>query len=128
MESTPEPNNTLDKEFYRTAEAARILGITQNTLLRWIREGRVSVKHLISGQYRIPRAELERLRGYGEIPACKLEVPAETPIEKPKEEVKDMPKEEEKTVIETETPEPKEKKEKKPEEDKERDKDEQELE
>ncbi len=46
-----------------TGEAARSLGVTVNTVKAWIRAGRLRAIRLPSGHFRIPRAEVERIRG-----------------------------------------------------------------
>lgn len=42
-------------------EAAKLLGITAQTIYRWIRTGKLTYTRLPSGLYRIPRSEIERI-------------------------------------------------------------------
>jgi excisionase family DNA binding protein len=52
-----------DGELLTTGHLARALGVTINTVKAWIRAGRLEAIRLPSGHHRIPRRELERLRG-----------------------------------------------------------------
>ena len=54
----------LDKEWYSTAEAAEILGKSRFTIQeKWCNQGRIRCeKDPETGKWRIPRAEIERLR------------------------------------------------------------------
>ncbi|WP_428831915.1 helix-turn-helix domain-containing protein [Gulosibacter sediminis] len=45
-------------------EAAALAGLTPETLRVWVRGGRVKAHKAINGQWRIPRAEIERALGY----------------------------------------------------------------
>jgi excisionase family DNA binding protein len=49
-------------EFISAREVAEVLGVSQNTVLRWVRLGLVEATKLPGGTYRIPRSELERLK------------------------------------------------------------------
>ncbi len=62
------PDTAIPK-LLNIAEAARRLGIHQNTLRQWADRGRVKHVKLISGVRRFEPAEIERVRremGYGE--------------------------------------------------------------
>jgi len=77
----PEPKDVL---FYRPSELAEILGITHQTVLNWIRQGKIKAKKLMFGRiYRIPKEEFEKILKDVEITKEKLEE-----IKKPKEEKK----------------------------------------
>jgi excisionase family DNA binding protein len=49
-------------EFISAKEIAEVLGVSRNTVLRWIRLGLVEATRLPGGTYRVPRTELERLK------------------------------------------------------------------
>ncbi len=48
---------------YPAGEAARLLGISLDTLRRWDREGRIRVERDSANRRLVPAAEVERLRG-----------------------------------------------------------------
>jgi molybdopterin-binding protein len=50
------------REFYKVGEAARLLGISQDTLRRWDREGRIMTERDDSNRRIVPISEVERLR------------------------------------------------------------------
>jgi len=49
-------------EYVRLTEAQRALGVSYWTVLRWIREGRLQAVRLPSGQLRVAKANVLRLR------------------------------------------------------------------
>lgn len=51
------------QEAYSAAEAARLLGISLDTLRRWDRAGKLRVERDAANRRVVPAAELERLRG-----------------------------------------------------------------
>jgi len=51
----------LDKEYYTTGEAAKIIGVSFRTIKRWIYAGRIRTLKTAGGHYRIPRDEIKRL-------------------------------------------------------------------
>jgi molybdopterin-binding protein len=53
----------MARDFYSASEAARILGISLDTLRRWDRQGRLHVERDESNRRIVPAAEIERLRG-----------------------------------------------------------------
>jgi molybdopterin-binding protein len=53
----------MRKQAYTATEAARELGISVETLRRWDREGRIRSERDAANRRRIPREEIERLRG-----------------------------------------------------------------
>jgi len=50
-----------EKHFFAIVELARELGVSRDTIDRWVRRGLVAVVRLPSGHYRVPQAEVERL-------------------------------------------------------------------
>jgi molybdopterin-binding protein len=53
----------MARDFYSASEAARILGISLDTLRRWDRQGRLHVERDEGNRRIVPAAEIERLRG-----------------------------------------------------------------
>jgi molybdopterin-binding protein len=53
----------MARDFYSASEAARILGISLDTLRRWDRQGRLRVERDDGNRRMVPAAEIERLRG-----------------------------------------------------------------
>jgi excisionase family DNA binding protein len=51
----------MSDDLLTTAEAARMLRVSQKTIGRWVRLGQLPAVRLPSGQFRIKRAEVERL-------------------------------------------------------------------
>ncbi len=47
-------------------DAARVLGVSPKTLLRWLREGRISHRLSETGETRLPRDDVTRLIGPSE--------------------------------------------------------------
>ncbi|NJE05195.1 IS607 family transposase [Thermococcus sp. M36] len=47
-------------KLYRTGEAARKLGVSKMTVLRWIKAGKLKA-HRIGKEYRVPESEIKRL-------------------------------------------------------------------
>jgi excisionase family DNA binding protein len=53
-------------ELLRVTDAARLLGVEPKTLKQWVRDGKVRGGRTPGGHWRIPAAEVERLRrGFG---------------------------------------------------------------
>ena len=50
----------LDRGFYTTTEAAKMLKVNARTIRRWIDKGYIQAKK-IGGRWRIPASEVERL-------------------------------------------------------------------
>lgn len=50
-------------ELLRLSEAARLVGVSYPTLKQWIYKGRIRSVKTAGGHHRIPREEVERLRG-----------------------------------------------------------------
>jgi len=61
-------------ELLKPAEAARLTGVSYQTLKQWIYKGRIRSVKTAGGHHRIPREEIERLTGG---------TPARTPRRKP---------------------------------------------
>ena len=55
----------MERELYSASEAARILGISLDTLRRWDRIGRIRTERDSANRRLVPAAEVERLRGKG---------------------------------------------------------------
>ncbi len=53
----------MPREQFTAAEAARLLGISLDTLRRWDRQGRISVDRDSANRRVVPASEIERLRG-----------------------------------------------------------------
>jgi molybdopterin-binding protein len=53
----------MPKQSYSAGEAARLLGISLDTLRRWDRQGRLRVERDRANRRIVPAAEIERLRG-----------------------------------------------------------------
>ena len=51
----------LDKKYYGTVEAARILGVSTFAVWKWCKEGKIKAGRTPGGHFRIPREEMERL-------------------------------------------------------------------
>ncbi len=51
-------------KFYKVKEAADLLNISEETLWRWIRFGKVRAIRLPSGRYRIPESEITKVLGW----------------------------------------------------------------
>jgi excisionase family DNA binding protein len=51
----------MSDDLLTTAEAARMLRVSQKTIGRWVRLGQLPAVRLPSGQLRIKRAEVDRL-------------------------------------------------------------------
>jgi molybdopterin-binding protein len=53
----------LPREYYSVSEAARMLGISVDTLRRWDRQGTIKAERDHANRRVIPAGEIERLRG-----------------------------------------------------------------
>jgi len=53
----------MPRENFTATEAARMLGISLDTLRRWDRQGRISVGRDAANRRVVPASEVERLRG-----------------------------------------------------------------
>lgn len=52
-----------NEELLKTSEVARILGITRQTVLKWVTTGYITPKErLPSGHYRYERVEVDRVK------------------------------------------------------------------
>lgn len=51
------------EETYTTGEAAKLIGVSFRTIKRWIFSEKISVLKTPSGRYRVPKSEIERIRG-----------------------------------------------------------------
>jgi molybdopterin-binding protein len=53
----------MPREYYSVGEAAKMLGISIDTLRRWDRQGRIRVERDESNRRIVPAVEIDRLRG-----------------------------------------------------------------
>jgi len=53
----------MPKQFYSASEAAKMLGISLDTLRRWDRDGRIETARDAGNRRIVPAAEISRLRG-----------------------------------------------------------------
>jgi molybdopterin-binding protein len=53
----------MPREYYSVGEAAKMLGISIDTVRRWDRQGRIKVERDESNRRIIPAGEIDRLRG-----------------------------------------------------------------
>lgn len=51
----------LKKEYYRVHEVARLFDVHNNTIYRWIEDGKLKVHKMPSGFIRISRKTIEKL-------------------------------------------------------------------
>lgn len=51
----------LDRTSYSVSETARLVGVSDETVRRWVRRGEVSKMNLPGGAIRIPRSAVEKL-------------------------------------------------------------------
>ncbi len=56
----------MAKQLYAASDAARVLGISLDTLRRWDRAGRIRTERDPANRRLVPLAEIERLRGSAE--------------------------------------------------------------
>lgn len=42
-------------------QAAKVACVSSQTIRRWIKEGRIQARHIATGTWRIPRAELDKV-------------------------------------------------------------------
>jgi molybdopterin-binding protein len=54
----------MPRQAYSAGEAARLLGISLDTLRRWDREGRIRTRRDRANRRVVPAAEIDRLRGH----------------------------------------------------------------
>lgn len=53
----------MPREYYAVGEAAKMLGVSIDTLRRWGRQGRIKVDRDESNRRIVPASEIDRLRG-----------------------------------------------------------------
>lgn len=53
------PRSRQVQEFLSTGQAAKLLGVTPDTVLKWVKTGRLSATRTPGGHYRIARADIE---------------------------------------------------------------------
>ena len=57
----------MAKDLYSTFQAARILGVTPDTVLKWIKRGKIATSRTLGGHYRIPKEKIDELLSEREI-------------------------------------------------------------
>ncbi|MEM2192472.1 MAG: helix-turn-helix domain-containing protein, partial [Candidatus Hadarchaeales archaeon] len=62
---------------YRIGEAAALLGVHQNTIRRWEKEGKIRVVRAPGGHRKIPESEIKRLFGPPSLPSQPSELSRE---------------------------------------------------
>ncbi len=55
------------RDFYTTSQAGRLLGVSDDTIRRWVAEGRIEAETTPGGQMRIAAAEIRRVRAEGKL-------------------------------------------------------------
>jgi excisionase family DNA binding protein len=55
------PELNSDKDYMTTTQAARLLSVSPDTVLKWVRAGKVKSYRTLGGHFRIPISELESL-------------------------------------------------------------------
>lgn len=56
-----EPVHVSESEMLPIGTAARLLGVSVDTVRRWERDGKIKGRRTMGGQRRFPRAEIDRL-------------------------------------------------------------------
>jgi len=57
-EMTDEPKTPKTQEYLTTTEAAKLLGVSPDTVLKWVKAGKVKSRRTLGGHFRIPVSEL----------------------------------------------------------------------
>jgi excisionase family DNA binding protein len=53
------PDITSNKEFLTTSQAARLLSVSPDTVLKWVKAGKIKSRRTLGGHFRIPISELQ---------------------------------------------------------------------
>ncbi|UCD17080.1 MAG: helix-turn-helix domain-containing protein [Candidatus Zixiibacteriota bacterium] len=67
------------KEYYTTTQAAKILSVSPDTVLKWVRAGKIKSRRTLGGHFRIPASEVE-FSAVKEAAAAKHPAPAAEPL------------------------------------------------
>ncbi|MEM3519590.1 MAG: helix-turn-helix domain-containing protein [Candidatus Hadarchaeales archaeon] len=67
----------IGEKMYRIGEAAALLGVHQNTIRRWEKEGKIRVVRAPGGHRKIPESEIKRLFGPPSLPSQPSELSRE---------------------------------------------------
>jgi excisionase family DNA binding protein len=51
----------LDREYLTTFEAAKMMLVTPDSVLKWIKSGKLAARRALGGHYRIERSKIEAL-------------------------------------------------------------------
>lgn len=57
------------KDYLTTSEAAKLMAVSPDTVLKWVKAGKVESYRTLGGHFRIPAAALERLSGASSVSA-----------------------------------------------------------
>lgn len=69
------PDNNKQKDYVTTSQAARLLSVSPDTVLKWVKAGKVKSYRTLGGHFRIPVSELDILH-VGHPPITPVRVPA----------------------------------------------------
>ena len=75
--------NDQNREWLTTGQAAKLCSVTSDTILKWIRKGRLTAKRTAGGHFRVARTDLDSLTTpvvSGEFPARESRPPSPTPL------------------------------------------------
>ena len=59
---------SLDKDYFTTTEAAKLLSVAPDTVLKWVKAGKVKSYRTLGGHFRIPANELESMASAARAP------------------------------------------------------------
>lgn len=65
----------LERQYYTTSQAARLLAVSPDTVLRWVRQGKISSYNTPGGHSRIPREAVEQMLHSPQQPVSRTEPP-----------------------------------------------------
>ena len=56
-------NNLRNKEFLTTSQAAQLLSVSPDTVLKWVKAGKIKSNRTLGGHFRIPASEINSFNG-----------------------------------------------------------------
>ncbi len=56
-------DNLMNKEFLTTSQAAKILSVSPDTVLKWVKAGKIKSNRTFGGHFRIPASEVKLFNG-----------------------------------------------------------------
>jgi len=62
-ESTETENKLRNKEFLTTSQAAKLLSVSPDTVLKWVKAGKIKSNRTLGGHFRIPASEIKIFNG-----------------------------------------------------------------